>query len=1210
MNGVELKSILQEGYQRKSWINTLQFIAEGKDLLTVFLEPKPIELRNKKAKEVVRFLYQIGTLQTGDGEVLPVFEIELQEKIRIEYNKVGVNQLIKEFILKDARRGAIATFFYSNNQSTEWRFSFISKSAGSEFFDEVENVETNPKKYTYIFGTPEAHRTAIDRLMALKSSNLKLEDFFEAFNVEPVSNSFFKEYKNFYVDFVRSISGEEIRKKEWVQTAEPSTFYQSIFNEDPKEVRNFVKRLLGRLVFLYFLQKKRWLGASNSNYEDGDINFLQNLFLNVKNDQNSFYGKWLSQLFFNALNMPDRDNDQFVLPTKDKVCIPFLNGGLFEEHQEPDDHRTITFPSYLFEDLFTFFNSFNFTIYENSPEDHTVAVDPEMLGHIFENLLEENSATGAFYTPKEIVQYMTQESLIEYLQIHLPRKDRADIEQLIKNQSRGKFTRDELKTVFEKIDTVKICDPAIGSGAFPMGLLQEIFYLKAYINYEEGFGVDSPAIIKQNIIQNCIYGVDLEPGAVDIARLRFWLSLVVDEPKPKPLPNLDYKIMQGDSLREKFDGIELKNIASEAVLDVENGQTDIWGNLLDGQLKATYGKSDNAEKLQGLTNQYFTATTDQKPKLRDEINMLIHESIEYNIELRERQLERLTLEIKGQKTRNTRIEKQLKVWNEKLDGLNESRKKLHEIQNGQEHPYFLWHLFFKDVFDQGGFDIVIGNPPYIQLQSLGKYSDQIAEEGYETFTRTGDIYSLFYEKGFDLLNDNGILTYITSNKWMRAGYGKSTRKYFLDKVTLLQLIDFGDARLFENATTYTNILLGKKMQSEEKIQVWDLSSRFKKGTSLYRNLELNSNYISDFSENAFILASEQNLWVKNQIESVGTPLKDWDVKINYGIKTGLNEAFIVDTQTKERLIREDRKNEELLKPILRGRDIKKYKADFSDLWMTFIPWHFPLHHENLNGSSEIAEMKFKKEYSSLHEHFSQFESRLRARNKSETGIRYEWYALQRCAASYFEEFEKPKIVWAEIVYDAAFYYDDQGMYQEATGFLMTGENLKYLLALLNSKPVTYFFKKFYAGGDLRGGTFRYKKVFLEKIPLPKIAKEVQRPFEILADYIQILYKWGDKDPINEHVPNKHIAEVFEEVIDAMVMELYFKEEFERESLSFIEYASRDFVEIVDSDDPKDKKEIIHFGYQRLRDKENEIRNNLKLMDIRLNNLVMPIKTAR
>ncbi|MEO9966951.1 MAG: Eco57I restriction-modification methylase domain-containing protein [Reichenbachiella sp.] len=1209
MNGIELKSILQQGYQRKNWINTLQFIAEGKDLLTVFLEPKTIELRNKKAKEVVRFLYQIGTLQTGDGDVLPVFEVELQDKIQIEYNKVGVNQLIEEFILKDARKGAIATFFYSNTELTEWRFSFISKSTGSEFFDEVDNVETNPKKYTYIFGTPEAHRTAIDRLIALKSSNLKLDDFFEAFNVEPVSNSFFKEYKKFYVDFVRSISGEEIHKKEWVQTDKPSPFYQSIFNEDPKEVRNFVKRLLGRLVFLYFLQKKRWLGASNSNYEDGDINFLQNMFQNAKNDQNSFYGKWLSQLFFNALNMPDRNNDQFILPSNDKVWIPFLNGGLFEEHQEPEDHRKITFSSYLFEDLFTFFNSYNFTIYENSPEDHTVAVDPEMLGHIFENLLEENSATGAFYTPKEIVQYMTQESLIEYLQTHLPKKNRTDIEQLIKSQSRGKFTRDDLKIVFEKIDTVKICDPAIGSGAFPMGLLQEIFFLKAFINYEEGFGVDSPAIIKQNIIQNCIYGVDLEPGAVDIARLRFWLSLVVDEPKPKPLPNLDYKIMQGDSLREKFDGIELKNIASEAVLDVENGQTDIWGNLLDGQLRATYGKSDNAKKLQGLTNQYFTATTDQKPKLRGEINRLIHESIEYNIELRESQLERFILEVEGQKTRNTRIEKQLKQWKEKLHGLNESRKKLHEIQNGQEHPYFLWHLFFKDVFDQGGFDIVIGNPPYIQLQSMGKYSEQIAEEGYDTFTRTGDIYSLFYEKGFNLLNSNGILTYITSNKWMRAGYGKTTRKYFLDKVSLLQLIDFGDARLFENATTYTNILLGKKTQREGRVQVWDLSSRFKKDASLYQNLELNSNYVSDFSENSFILTKEHDLKVKKKIEEVGTILKDWDIQIYRGLLTGFNDAFIVDAATKERLINEDKRNEEILKPIFRGRDIKKYKADVSDLWMAFIPWHFPLHKENITGVSKIAEEKFRKDYSSMYNHLLKYESQLKARNKSETGITYEWYALQRCAATYYEEFEKPKIVWAEIVYDAAFYYDDNGMFPEATGFLMTGENLKYLLALLNSKPVTYFFKKFYAGGDLRGGTFRYKKAFMENLPLPKVTEDLQQPFEVLADYILFLNKLGEKKPINEHVPNKHIAQVFEEVIDAMVMELYFKEEFERESLSFIKYASRDFVEIIDSDDPKDKQEIIHFGYQKLRDDNNEIRNNLKLMDLRLKDLVIPIKAV-
>ena len=1203
MKTAELKSILQSGYDRKSWINVLKFITEGNESLTVFLEPRKVELVNKKAKEVVRFLNQLGTLKTPDGDTLPIFEVELQESIRIEYNKVGVNQLIKDFILKEARKGAIATFFYAENRPQEWRFSFISKSAGSEFFEEVESQETNPKKYTYIFGTSEGHRTAIDRLMALKSSNLEIDDFFEAFNVEPVSNSFFKEYKRFYVDFVKSLSGQEIVKKEWIQTEEPSDSYETIFNNDPKEVRNFVKRLLGRLVFLYFLQKKRWLGASNGNYEDGDTNFLQKLYQEAKN-KDAFYGEWLSKLFFNALNTPDRQADQFELPSNQKVWIPFLNGGLFEERQEQENHRTLTFPPYLFEDLFDFFNSYNFTIYENSPEDHTVAVDPEMLGHIFENLLEENSATGAFYTPKEIVQYMTQESLIEYLLTHLPGKERSDIEKLIKNQNRNHFTRNELKTVFEKIDTVKICDPAIGSGAFPMGLLQEIFFLKAFINYEEGFGVDSPAIIKQNIIQNCIYGVDIEPGAVDIARLRFWLSLVVDEPKPKPLPNLDYKIMQGDSLREKFDGIELKNIASDSVIDIANGQTDIWGNLTDGQLKATYGKTDNAKKLQKLTSQYFSASVNEKPRLRNEINEIIHEFIEYNIELREGQLTRLISEIEAQNTRNNRIEKQLSEWKDQLEGLGESRRKLHDVQNTEEHPYFLWRLFFKDVFDQGGFDIVIGNPPYIQLQSLGNYSTKLADEEYETYTRMGDIYSLFYEKGFDLLNDNGVLTYITSNKWMRAGYGKTTRKYFLDRISLLQLIDFGDARLFENATTYTNILIGKRGRNDEGIKVWDLSRKFKKGVSLYSNLELNRDFISDFNLDSFLLVNRQSAQIKDRIEKIGIPLKKWDIAINYGIKTGFNDAFIIDEQIRSKLIREDPKTGEIIKPILRGRDIKKYKSDFANLWMICT---FPSLNIDIDSYPSI------KSYLSsfqpkLNQTGEEFVNTIGLKEKSRKKTGNKWFETQD-QISYFEEFEKPKIVWAEIVYDAAFYFDDEGMYQEATGFLMTGESLKYLLALLNSRPVTHFYKKFYAGGDLRGGTFRYKKAFLENLPIPKVSKELEAPFEVLAEYILFLNKLGEKEPINEYVPNKHIAEVFEEVIDAMVLELYFEEDFQRENLGFIDYSIRDFMALEKSDDVKDRKEIVHASYQKLRDDDNEIRNNLKLMGIRLKELVNTINAV-
>jgi hypothetical protein len=284
-----------------------------------------------------------------------------------------------------------------------------------------------------------------------------------------------------------------------------------------------------------------------------------------------------------------------------------------------------------------------------------------MLGHIFENLLEDNKDKGAFYTPKEIVHYMTQESLIEYLKTHLSHSREA-IESLIKNHITAAFTREDLKKVEKLIDTVKICDPAIGSGAFPMGLLQEISGLKAVFH----FALDKkpedwkPAAVKQAIIQNSIYGVDLENDAVDIARLRFWLSLVVDEPTPKPLPNLDYKIMQGNSLLESFEGVDLSKVTYENnLVIVENQDRDLFGNLSDDQLKITYGKTGLAEKIQKLVNEYFDASVTRKPKIKSEINIAIKEHIDFNLELRENQLIRLINDIKSIKNPNSKEEKNL-----------------------------------------------------------------------------------------------------------------------------------------------------------------------------------------------------------------------------------------------------------------------------------------------------------------------------------------------------------------------------------------------------------------------------------------------------------------------------------------------------------------------------------------------------------------------
>ena len=1208
MNRDRLKNIVQSSYNRENWINTLQFLSGNKNLLNITIDPIHFELSTKKATDIVKNLLKLGTLKTSDGISLPIFEIELQPNIKIEYNKVGVNQLIKEFILKDAGKGAIATYFYENEKHKEWRFSFISKFGGSEFFNEVEDVETNPKKYTYIFGTQEEHRTALERLYNLEQSLFRLEDFFEAFNVEPVSNNFFKEYKNFYLDFVNYLSSNKICRAIFENEIKEDLKSEEKNEKVNKDIRNFVKRLLGRIVFLYFLQKKRWLGASNTNYEDGDINFLFHLF---ESNKENFYANWLSKLFFNTLNTPNRPNESFELTNLNKVCVPFLNGGLFEEHQEPRSHKLLFFPAYLFEELFSFFNGYNFTIYENSPEDHIIAVDPEMLGNIFENLLEDNKDKGTFYTPKEIVHYMTQESLIEYLNTHLKDKSKEQIENLVKNHVKDNISRDDLKTIETLIDKVKICDPAIGSGAFPMGLLQEIFSLKAFIH----FALDrnqkdwNPAKIKQDIIQNSIYGVDLEEGAVDIARLRFWLSLVVDEDKPKPLPNLDYKIMQGNSLLESFEGIPLGNA------NLFNEPTDKNITLFEEPIE-NYGLGDDIKKLM---DDYFNPKNyNKKHAIHKAIDKKVIDFIDKCLEGYENQL---LIELAGAKqTLNRKTElsqKALPITKEinRIEGLLESksnaRLKLIEYEQKAERPYFLWKLFFNDVFNQGGFDIVIGNPPYRQLQKMGKEADLLQKEGYETFRKTGDIYALFYEKANTILKPKGILSYITSNTWMRTKSGDGLRNYFTTKTNILTLLNFEDTQIFPSATVEVNILLSKKEPWDGEIRATAIKSTYKKGTDIAEYENKNHIIITEVSNDSWVILDSISTKIKLKIENIGIPLsqwnnENWNVEFYRGFLTGFNDAFFIDEDTKNKIIAQEPKAEKIIKPLLRGRNIAKYNYEFDHIYVLFISWHFPLEKEGISGSSEKAEKEFEIQYPVVYAHLKKYKENLENRNISETGIRYEWYALQRAAATYVDEFNKEKIVWLSISDKPAFALDNSNMYVTAPAYIMTSQCNKYLLALLNSKTMEWYLDK--VSSSTGQGTNQWSKIFVEQLPLPQLKDiEIKRKIENLVDYLIFLNnKMMEK--VNPYADNKSIAQTFEEVLNMMIFELYFKDEMVNEEIDVLQFISDDvFKPIIE--DNKENAMLLGNIFKWLQEQENPIRNRIILSNIRSKNTIRIINSS-
>lgn len=1151
-----LKHILQNPYKRELWIKTVQFLSGQKNALTIFVEPKHISLHTKKQQVIVRELIQLGTLKTTDNVELPIFEIQLQENVKIEYNRVGVNELIKEYILRDAQKGAIATYYHKDNLPQEWRFSFISKYGASDYFDEADSIETNPKKYTYIFGTPEAHRTALERLFNLKQSSFSLEDFFEAFNVEPVSKNFFKEYKNFYLDIVHHIATTDNRQI--FETSDAETEKVDL------EIRNFVKRFLGRLVFLYFLQKKNWLGATNKNYEDGEHNFLENLFNgNYGNiDRGLFYGHWLSKIFFNALNTPNRTNDGFKLPNDKYVWIPFLNGGLFEENQEPENHKQLKIPAFMFGELFHFFNGYNFTIYENSPEDHIVAVDPEMLGNIFENLLEDNSDKGTFYTPKEIVHYMTQESLIEYLNTKSS-KNRGELENLVKHHNGDAFSRENLIEIESLIDKVKICDPAIGSGAFPMGLLQEIFALKAYIHFQLGYDIWSPAKIKQDIIQNSIYGVDLEAGAVDIARLRFWLSLVVDEPTPKPLPNLDYKIMQGNSLIEEFAGIDLSKLMDDDSEMIKEQSTLDFGD--DFKTEVTLFDKATKADFEKLLNKYFAPEVWEKKHkqkvnklaVKKQINDIVEGKIHAVVHKEKLRLKRNVKQFeKDHNIKNTddliglnKNSKNYKTYDadkNRLTEIDEIEQQLVAFQHTDERPYFLWHVFFANVFDQGGFDIVIGNPPYKQLQKMGEEAELLKAQGYKTFSNSGDIYCLFYEKAGQILSHKGIISYITSNSWIKTKYGKSLRKYFVSDFNPIKLLNFEDTQIFPSATVEVNILIAKKENWKGNLNVLVLDNSFKPKESIDEYYDRNHFEISELSEEGWIILSKNEQHILELLTRGTIQLKDKGVKIRIGIINGFNDAFIINPKERQTILNDCPKCKELLKPLLLGKNLSKYNYKWDEKWL--INTHNGI--KNLN----IPRIKVKEDYGGIYKHLLVYKDKLEIRrNKGD-----HWTNLRSCA--YFLEFEEPKILWGELSDNPKFVYDDKGMFADATLFSMTGENLKELVAILNSKLALWYFNLITTTSGM--GTNRWKKYKIEQIPIPHNLRN--KTLEQLVDIVQNILTL--RIPINQIIKNSQLALFFEEVIDGCIYEIYFTEEMQSKSIDIFNLVKKEISKVFENTD--------------------------------------------
>jgi len=770
MNRDELRTSLRKPYDRANWTQIVRSVFGEHVRLNAEAQTLPTE------DECIKSIAQIGDVTLDDGRNLAVIEVEVDDSINLLRNRVNLRNRVAKFIDQDKAHGVLAVFSSSRH---EYRFSFTAKE--TIFDEEVGMVEkeTATKRFTYVLGPGETCTTAATRFEKLsqKVNTLSLDDVVEAFSVEKLNKEFFNNYREHYDHFCNYLLSDTQRTATHQLFEIPKKSRPSEQARLEKPVRDFVKRLLGRIVFLHFLQKKGWMGcpADRTYWTDGDADFLRNYF-NQTQDKAQFHSRQLVPLFFEALNKPNRPNDVFA-PTGTR--IPYLNGGLFESLVK--DEAAIDFPEAYFEKLLNFFAQYNFTIDENDPDEHEVGIDPEMLGHIFENLLEDNKDKGAYYTPKAIVHYMCQQSIIYYLLTHLDDSEasRTAIEYLVRNKQTGEGTahaayiKKNAARIEKLLDKVKICDPAIGSGAFPIGLLQEIFWLKLTLDLT----LNEPAqlaVVKRAIIQNSIYGVDKDAGAVSIARLRFWLALVVDEDQPRPLPNLDYKIMQGDSLLESFEGVPLDNFDEENMGGVTiSPKLQVEMDFASGQMQLT--AKEKANRITELTQDYFVETQPEaKQRIHKEIDSFVLNHIDYNLSVAKESFE---FELHQHKAEIRRKQDELASWTppsktkKRIAWLEKSiaefalkKKRLEALEDEAERPYFLWHLFFQDVFTRGGFDIVIANPPYVRQEIIKDYKPLLQSEGYKCFKGTADLFVYFYERSINLLNARGVLTYITSNK--------------------------------------------------------------------------------------------------------------------------------------------------------------------------------------------------------------------------------------------------------------------------------------------------------------------------------------------------------------------------------------------------------------------------------------------------------------
>ena len=1068
------KEVIESRYNRAAWQQLLHDIFHNK--VNFWNRPSEVHVSSRLAKQALN----LGKISLSDGESIAVYEVELADNVNIERNRRGIRDMLTTDWHNMGYAGAFM-FCFRKDESV-LRFSYVSETWGFNKQGEYEKISTDTKRYTYLLGEGRGCRTAIEQFKILHDSKLTLSDITAAFSVETLTKQFYKDLFEWY---------------QWaVEPTSNITFPNNTTTEDDDrdDIETKIIRMITRIMFVWFIKQKNLVPDRIF-----DINFLSTIlkdFDPYSISIGNYYNAILQNLFFGTLNRAIKDEDgntrKFATSSKRDIKtlyryaemfsiheqeviemfaeIPFLNGGLFECLDKTRDidgvkqcynfdgfsrnelrfadgrykHRAVVPNNLFFEPekgLISILNRYNFTIEENSPEEQQVALDPELLGKVFENLLgaynpetkeTARNQSGSFYTPREIVNYMVDESLIAYL------GDNDFTRSLFRNDfSFEKSKIEEYKKLAEKIKTVKILDPACGSGAFPMGLLNRMVEILERISPNEDI-----YNLNLSVIENCLYGSDIQSIAAQITKLRFFISLICDCEKDASKPNFGIPTLPN---------LETKFVSANSLVAKKKKPAE--GNLFENpEIEPT--KNELAE----IRHKHFSAkSTSTKHRLREKDQVV---------------REKLAKLLSDDDNFAPEDAKQLAAWN--------------PYDQNAVSPFFDPEWMF-GVAD--GFDIVIGNPPYLRIQGIRNSNSDFADylvANYNSATGSFDLYVAFVERALQLISSNGIVNFIMPVKWTNAAFGKGLRDVVSKQKAAKKIINFSEYQVF-NASTYTGLQWFKP--NSDYLEYYELDRNLEFNIELKSYLENLSKDTSSIvntdklNKDTWVLASSEVSKLLNKLNEQPLRLEDVFEKIFQGIATSKDDVyFIYDcTETQSTITGESKQlnkrvtiEKGLVKPLLKGEDVHRYDNLSSNRYVIF-PYKLE------NGTANLyAEEELKLLFPNGYAYLKECETLLRGREKGRFDIDGQWFQFGRRQGLSYGNI--PKIVAPEISFGGNYAFDVSGQFYSTTtiyGYIMKEScNVSYetLMAILNSKLCWWFMSN--TGTVLAQGYYRYKPAYL------------------------------------------------------------------------------------------------------------------------------------